>query len=204
MSPAVYTVSFEKSGYVTQTASVTLAYNSTVTQNASLASAPPPTANVSLVVLDPHNAPVSNATVTVTYANGAPSVIGTTNAFGQVNFTNQPAGITATISVTHPYGNGTSTLTFSPGTYASAVHISPIYTRLRVSVIAGDGSGPLVGAMVTVGYYSAQTDSSGEAVFESIPVGFVAVNAMSQDGSKSGVDHFTLVGIEDSVAIQVF
>lgn len=160
--------------------------------------------SVTLRILDPHNTPVYNATVTITYANGAPSVTGTTDGNGFVTFADQPSSVLATITVTHPYGNGTSTQVFSASTYSGIVHITPIYTQVRVTVIAGDGSGPLVGASVTLGSQVVQTDASGDAVFDFVPIGFITISATSQDGSKSGVESFNLIGITDSVAVQVF
>jgi hypothetical protein len=165
---------------------------------------PAPTSNVTITVRDPHNVPVANGTVTVTYSNGAPSVTATTDASGQVTFASQPAGVSATISVTHAYGNGTSTQTFSQGTYAAVVHITPVFTRVTVHVISGDGSGPAMFAFVTLGSLVGQADFSGDVVFDMVPVGMTSISAISQDGSKVGVDVFNFVGITDDIFIQVF
>jgi hypothetical protein len=133
--------------------------------------------------------------------NGAPTASGQTDAQG-VSFAAQPAGISATVTLTSPCGNGTSTLVFSGGTYSATLHNTPVVTTLRVSVIHGDGSGPAVGASVTIGALSGTTDASGDVVFTGVPVGFTTVSAT--DGSKSGSEGFTLTGCSDNVVVQIF
>jgi hypothetical protein len=158
-----------------------------------------PVATLNVTVVDPKQAPVNGATVTVQANDGSTSTA-STDGSGLATFQGLALG-PATVTVQHPSGNALPvTTTLAAGSNALSVVTAPTVTTLTVTVLSDDGITFAEGATVTVGSQTGTTDANGVAVL-SVPVGPATVNATS--GTDTGSQLANLTGTTDQVTVQL-
>ena len=144
VSAGTYTTTFSKVGYTTDTFSgIAILSGAATTQNAVLTGF----ADVSITVTEnsPNSPPIANATVVITYSSGVNPPAQTTDGNGLAHFTNQPAGVSCTISVMTNDGSNRSASQgeggFAPGPNSVLIGIAPI-PRGSISGIVSDNNSP--------------------------------------------------------------
>jgi len=114
---------------------------------------PPPTANVTVNVLDSTHNPVPNATVTIAYQGGS-TFQQTTNGNGTTQFTNQPVAVHATIVAIATDGSGrtgnANSSGFVAGNNSVTINLPPSKPGALTGLVTGANNAPLVGAEVAV------------------------------------------------------
>jgi len=161
---------------------------------------PPPSAQVAVQVVDPTDAPLGGADVTITYADGQ-SFGQRSGADGTASFSGQQVGVAATITASLAgYQSASVQEQFTAGSNNVTVTLVPTAPppSATVNVTVVDQSGNTVqGADVTITYSSGATagpittDGSGNASFSDQPVGVPAtITATSSDGSSTGTASF--------------
>jgi len=129
-----YSLSFSLAGFQSQTISslgVTNGNTTTAPNTILLAIAPPPGATVNVTVADASTgAGIPNATVTLTYQSG-PSATGMTDGNGLTQFSGQPIGVSATVTVAVNDGSSRTVTEiisggFSAGQNSFVISVPPV------------------------------------------------------------------------------
>ena len=142
-----YNVTFSLTGYVSQT----VAAKTGTTSSVALLAVTAPTANVTVTVVDNLGKAQAGANVTISYADGTPSVTGTTAIDGTVSFTAQPAGTAATIAAsTGTNYSGSLTTTFTPGSNNVTLTVIPLPGNIFGTVSDSVTGNALPGVTVTI------------------------------------------------------
>ncbi len=187
LSLSSYTFTASKSGYSSNTGSVSITETSTsktITIYLKADTVTTVTGEITVYVRDAvTGAVIPEATVT----SGVNT--GTTNSAGYVKFTPLTLGSYTFAASKDGYytENGSVTITESTPADAITIYLTPIPTTgtINITVKDADTGSAISGATVTGSGYSGTTDSSGKLTFSSIPFGSYTFNA-SKSGYNSG------------------
>jgi len=191
-----YNVTFSATGYQTQTVQLT----APTTYNASLQPKASFDANVTVSVVDGNSLPMANASVSIAYAGGLPSVAGTTDKTGQVSFSAQPSGVSATITATSfdRSLSSSQTTTFVSGSNSVTLTLVALPGTISGQVVDVSTKNPLPNVTITVVDWNNNpvarggTDKSGNYFFQGLIAGSYALTF-----STAGYDSQTI-----TVAVQ--
>jgi Tfp pilus assembly protein PilV len=157
-----YTVTATKS---TESANTTVSVSDGSTTNASITLPDPPAGNI-LATVQWAGSPVNGATVTLTGGPGPVSLSGTTDASGQVTFTNLPVGSGYTVAASKFGYSASATASVSNGATTNTTVNLPTGTIQVTTTWAGQAAGS---ASVSIsggpngGTYTGTANSSGVA-----------------------------------------
>jgi hypothetical protein len=131
---------------------------------------PPPSATVDVTVIENvTQAPISGATVTITYSSGPNPAAQTTDGNGLADFTNQPIGVGATVTVTTNDGSNrvaSQTISggFASGPNSVLIGINPVPKGSISGTVTSHTGSPLGNVAVSVIDPSNLTIASGSTM----------------------------------------
>jgi hypothetical protein len=133
----IYKLTYTRTGYYTASQDVFLPFGSVQVLTEFLRPVPPPpTANVTVKVVDSSHNPTANVNVTISYSGGA-TYQQTTNGNGAAQFTNQPTGVAATIVATTTDGSGRTATANSSGFVVGNNTITVTLPTIQTGSISG-------------------------------------------------------------------
>jgi hypothetical protein len=184
-----YTVTASKSGYTTQTATVTVATGATTSVTITLPTAPTTPGNVTGEVVNNLGTGISGVTVS------AAGVSTTTTSVGKYTLSNLPVGAAIITASAATYATASTGVTVQSGATVSAPNITLLSDigSITGTVTNSSGGAALSGATVSWSGGSTTTNSAGTYTLSNVTAGTVQL-AVSASGFASQTQSVSVTG----------